>query len=173
VFTRPPLAATVGGIASAVVACAIMLTPVTDDSGYVVGLWWSRVAPLSYAEHTLAQAPRVILRDAPGPMAYYLDPLSHAWQGLAATPGSTLRFADLWDHGSPAGRVYALLGLYRLKAPGLRSILAQASRDTASVELRRYGCQCQLRVELSALASIDTLERYAALVALPGRWTDW
>jgi hypothetical protein len=156
-FTRPPFFLTAALLGATLVAICVVITPITDPPEYAAEMWWARVAPFSYAVHTLRTAPAFVALDPASEASTLFDNRSRAWRGVVHSRGADSIFAHLYATGGPATRLYALTGLYWLHARSLPAALAQAQRDTGRVRIWRSSCHCPRLVPLARMASADSL----------------
>jgi len=161
-FTRPPLLLTVAILGSIGVASFIAITPIGED------FWWSRLDPVGYGVHLLRTTrgfarQRTDTLDCPLPF-----PPTDAWRSIASHPHGDSLFAQIYARARPAGRLYALIGLYHLRAPALEPALAGAHRDTASVMVWDWKAWRGSTVPLANLISSDSLDGWAGSFANEG-----
>ena len=124
-FTRPPFALSAAILAGLALALALTIAP--------ADFWWERVDPIGASFSRLATASvfYVGVHDVEGQVAREV----RAWRTLAADSAADSLFAALLKHGSPAGRVYAVLGLQHVGSHRLDSVAPLLAGDTAYVDL--------------------------------------
>ena len=170
-FVRPPFAVVAAGIAVVVFVAVIGITPGsssnTSQMSQFVSFWWSRISPRGYAQYMLAHTERFYALDGArfcsSPQDRY-----RAWQTLLAETDAESLFQHLFETGSPAGRLYALIGLSKLDSPALEPLLSQASRDTSSVQFTNRIPTNWIRLPLSELVNREWLGNWAdSLSSMP------
>jgi hypothetical protein len=129
VISRPSLVLVSAILGALVLTLFIQQTPLTDDFGY----WSARLDPLGNAMYRLQRAPAFVILPS-GEYPVELQGLFNKyWRLVAAQPNADSLFRHLYLRAKPAGRLYALLGLYYLRSRSFRAALAMARTDSAPV----------------------------------------
>jgi hypothetical protein len=114
----------------------VLVAPITtSDASFpepTIRFWWARIAPRSYALHTLRTARYFAAIDAPQ-ICVHPEDLYQAWTTILAAPDAEARFTELFGTASPAGRLYAVTGLAAVRSPHLADAVASSQRDTSGV----------------------------------------
>ena len=154
-FAKPPFLTTIAILTSVAAVSLIIVMPVGDDS------WLELLDPVSHGVHLLRRAegfalPHVDSRGCELPLGH-----ATAWRTIAARPTGDSLFRHIFAKGRPGGRLYALLGLYHLRARGLPAALRTAQRDTANVWLWDWNAMRTLEVPLRTVAQDNRLATWA------------
>jgi len=158
VFTRPPFLPLISTLAALAVASFIVVTPVDDD------FWLYHLGSLTYGVH--------VLRRTEGFARSHFDssgceiPFAHviAWRMIAAHPAGDSLFRHIFARGRSGGRLYALIGLYRLRAQGLQAALRRAHQDTALVFVWDWDTHRTAEVSVKVYANEDSLRTLSRLL---------
>lgn len=148
-FTRPPftvVAVTLGGLA---VALVLMIAP--------PDFWWERIDPIGSSVSRLATAQvfYVGVHDVEGQVPSEI----RRWRTIAAADRGDSLFAELARRGSPAGRVYAVLGLQHLNSRRLEALSAPLREDTTSVDVA-VPCRSYMTMPLREVLSLPDLPEW-------------
>src|SRR2546426_4802103 len=152
---RPPFLLTISMLAGLVAVSLMVVTPIGDD------FWLSYIDPLSYGARLLSTAHGFALPhfDSRGCELPFGHP--DAWRRIVGHPAGDSLFRHIFAEGRSGGRLYALIGLYQLRARGLPAALQSARRDTTIVWQWDWNAKRTSEVPLRKLANEDSLATWA------------
>ena len=159
-FARPNLAQVSAILGMLVLTLFIQQTPLTDDYGF----WSARIDPLGNAVHKLRRARAFVIPPSGEYPVEVQHLFSQYWALIAAQPAADSVFRHLYFRARPAGRLYALVGLYHLHSRSLGGALIAARTDSAQIPIWDSVIPHTRRVLLAQLADSGSLERLVAIL---------
>ena len=153
-FTRPSLFPVSTIFGTLVLVCLIQQTPLTDDYGF----WSGLIDPLGRAFSTLREARGFVAPSRNKVVVEEYGRIDDLWRTIAAQPNASL-FRQLFFRATPAGRLYALVGLYHLHSRSLPAAQKTARSDVAEIALWDLTITPSMHVRLKDVSDSTTLSQ--------------
>jgi hypothetical protein len=130
-----------------------------------ITFWWSRLQPVSYAAYALEGATAFVIPD-PGVPCIAPEGFYTAWETLLPLKDSDIMFRTLLEQATPAGRLYAVMGLAYTHPEVLGYTARDRETDTASVRILVWTGDKYLegRYRIKDIVSSEALVRWLEIM---------